>query len=259
MPAGWRSRLGILKTSVPDLFAKAPPKEQPLQLPLLLPVLPPDQGLISRAVGLFASFGDLREINQLMDGAGSVTDMASRVHDPLRTRIRATIAQEQQFASQTELAKPRGDRTQTGGKSLPSRRNSTDFARRHPAEPGNRSCWAKSRPTCGQWEMSVHREYIHFLESVIIHGCGPPGGDRASFLAFPRFGERQRSDTFAKRGGGISFCFCAASSPPFCWHWSWSWDSSANSVRWQLLPAFLLPELPWLCKPLSFRLPPISF
>jgi small-conductance mechanosensitive channel len=166
---GLEKQIGDLKTLVPDLFAKAPAKgaTPATSAPLANPAS--GSGLISETVSLFSSFGDLREINRLVDGAGGVMDMANRVHDPLRTRIRATIAQEQQIAGQSG--------SQNAAAADQDRRNIAALTEQFQqisrvAIPLSQeiALLGEIQANLRQWEMSVHRQYIHLLESVILHG-----------------------------------------------------------------------------------------
>ncbi len=166
---GLEKQIGDLKTLVPELFAKAPAKGATPATPAPPANPASGSGLISETVSLFASFGDLREISRLVDGAGGVMDMASRVHDPLRTRIRATIAQEQQIVSQTA--------SQNAVAAEQDRRNIAALTEQFQqisrvAIPLSQeiSLLGEIQANLRQWEMSVHRQYIHLLESVIIHG-----------------------------------------------------------------------------------------
>ena len=166
---GLEKQIGDLKTLVPDLFTKAPAKGATVAVPAPPANPASGSGLISETVSLFASFGDLREISRLVDGAGGVMDMASGVHDPLRNRIRATIAQEQQIASQAG--------SQNAVAADQDRRNIAALTAQFEqisrvAIPLSQeiALLGEIQANLRQWEMSVHRQYIHVLESVIIHG-----------------------------------------------------------------------------------------
>jgi hypothetical protein len=164
---GLQNEVDELRKSFPDLFAKAPAKE-----PASAPSSPPanssvGSGLFSQAGALFTRLGDLREINQLIDGAARVSEMARNVQSPLRIKLRATIAQGRNLANQpipqdsASVEASRGKVT-----SLTAQFKQISSATFPLAQEIILldECQASLR----QWEVSVHRGYIHILESFLI-------------------------------------------------------------------------------------------
>jgi small-conductance mechanosensitive channel len=164
---GLRKQIDDLKTSVPDLFAKAPSKGVPSP-----PSAPPSNsspgtGLLTQMVSLFSSFGDLREINQLVSGAGNVREMANQLHTPLRAKLHTTIAQGHELANQTPPPTPatmEEERQKINALTAQFKQISSA------AIPLSQEIvlLGEIQGNLGQWEVSVHRGYIRVLESVIV-------------------------------------------------------------------------------------------
>lgn len=162
---GLQRQVDDLKTLVPDVFAKVPAKGS-------LPApsnSPPGTatGLISQAVSLFSSVGDQRDISQLIDGAGRVSDMATKLHDPLRANVRAAIAQERALESNPAPKSPaelQVDRQKVAALTAQFRQISKV------AIPLSQeiALLAEIQANLRQWDISVHRGYIHLLESVMV-------------------------------------------------------------------------------------------
>ena len=164
---GLQEEIGQLKKSVPDLFAKAPLKEAPSASSS-----PPSgpsggSGLFSQAATLFSRLGDQREINQLIHGATRVSEMARAVQSPLRTRLRATIAQGRNFANQPTpkgLASIEANRATIT--SLTAQFKQISSATLPLAQ--ETILLDESQASLRAWEVSVHRGYIEILESFLI-------------------------------------------------------------------------------------------
>ena len=165
---GLQKEIDELKKSVPDLFAKVPAKEAPSAPSSPPPNSSEGSGLFGQAATLFSRLGDLREINQLIDGASSVSEMAREVQSPLRTKLRATIAQGRNLANQPTPQDPasmeanRGTITsltaqfkQISGASLPLTQEIILLD--------------ESQANLRQWELSVRRGYTHILELFLSH------------------------------------------------------------------------------------------
>ena len=118
-------------------------------------------------VSLFSSFGDLREIDQLIDGAGRVSEMANRLRSPLRAKLRAMIAQGRDLANQTTPQNPatvEEDRRKITALTTQFKQisNATIPLTQEIVLLG------EIQVNLRQWEASVHRGYIRILESVLI-------------------------------------------------------------------------------------------
>ena len=164
---GLQKEIDDLKKSVPDLFAKAPAKGTPSAPSSPPPNSSEGSGLFSQAATLFSRLGDLREINQLIDGAGRVSEMAREVQSPLRTKLRATIAQGRDLANQPTPQDPasmEADRAKIT--SLTTQFKQISNATIPLAQ--EIILLDESQASLRQWEASVHRGYIHILESFLI-------------------------------------------------------------------------------------------
>jgi small-conductance mechanosensitive channel len=164
---GLPKQIDDLKTLVPDLFAKGPAKGAP-SASTSPSSSPPGSGLISQSVSLLSSFGDLREIHQLVDGAGDVMEMAKRLHSPLRARIQSTIAEERQLANPATASNAAASQDNRGKIiALTAQFKQISTA----AIPLNQeiALLGDVQANLQQWEASVHRQYIHLLESVVVH------------------------------------------------------------------------------------------
>jgi len=172
---GLRSQIDDLKKSVPDLFAKVPGKEAAPAVPSSPPASSSSStGLIGQASILFSRLGDLREIRNLIDGAARVMTMARAVQSPLRTKLRATIDQGRGLAIQPPMPNP------PGGPS--DRQKMVSITAQFKQISGATLPLAQeiilldsSQASLRQWETSVHRGYLHTLESFLI---------RVAFLLF---------------------------------------------------------------------------
>lgn len=164
---GLQEEIDDLKKSVPALFAEAPGKET-----VSPPSSPPPgssegSGLISQASSVFSRSGDLREIKELIEGAGTVSALARQVQSPLRTRLRATVEQGRGLANPTAPQDPASMEAsrqkiislttqfrQISGTTIPLAQEIILLD----------ECQASLR----QWEDSAHRGYIQSLRSFLI-------------------------------------------------------------------------------------------
>jgi small-conductance mechanosensitive channel len=165
---GVQKEIDELKKSVPDLFAKAPAKEAGSALSTPSPTASAGAGLISQMSILFSRLGDLREVNQLMDDASSVIEMAREVQSPLRTKLRATIQQGRAMANQPTPQDPAG--MEASRREMASL--TTQFKQISEATlplTQEITLLEECQTSLRQWEDSVHRGYIHILESFLIH------------------------------------------------------------------------------------------
>ncbi len=164
---GLQKEIDELKKSVPDVFAKVPAKGTPSAPSTPPPTSSESSGLFSQAATLFSRLGDQREINQLIGGATHVSTAAREVQAPLRTKLRATIAQGRNLANQplpqdsagieanrATMDSLTGQFKQISNATLPLAQEIILLA----------ECQASLR----QWEISVHTGYIQILEAFII-------------------------------------------------------------------------------------------
>jgi small-conductance mechanosensitive channel len=164
---GLQKEIDDLKNSVPELFAKGPSKGAS-SAPSSPPSNPSQRsGLMSQVVSLFSSFGDLREIDQLIDGTGRVSEMASHLRSPLRDKVRAMIAQGYDLANYTtpqNLATMEEDRAKITA--LTAQFKQISKATVPLAQ--EIVLLGEIQVNLRQWEVSVHRGYLRTLESVLI-------------------------------------------------------------------------------------------
>jgi small-conductance mechanosensitive channel len=118
-------------------------------------------------VSLLSSFGALREINQLVSGAGTVTEMARQLHTPLRAKLHATIAQGHELANSTTQQDPAAmeeDRRKITALTAQFKQISKASI------PLSQEIvlLGEIQANLQQWEISVHEGYIRILESVLI-------------------------------------------------------------------------------------------
>ncbi len=165
---GLKKEIADLKKSVPELFAKTPAKEAPPAPSSPPPNASAGSGLFSQAATLFSRVGDLREINQLIDGATRVSEMAREVQSPLRTRLRATIAQGRNFANQP-LPQDAANREASRGTitSLTAQFKQISNATLPLAQ--EIIVLEESQASLRQWQVSVHRGYLQVLKSFLFH------------------------------------------------------------------------------------------
>jgi small-conductance mechanosensitive channel len=165
---GVQKEIDDLKKSVPDLFAKAPAIESGSGPSTPSPTASEGSGLISQMSILFSRLGDLREINQLMDDASRVIEMARGVQSPLRTKLHATIQQGRDMANQPTPQDPAGmEASRREMASLTAQFKQISAATLPLTQ--EITLLEESQTSLRQWEESVHRGYIHVLESFLIH------------------------------------------------------------------------------------------
>ncbi|MGO8787231.1 MAG: mechanosensitive ion channel domain-containing protein [Terriglobia bacterium] len=165
---GLEEEIAELKKSVPDLFAKTPLKDAPSASSSPPASSSGGSGLFSQAATLFSRLGDQREINQLIHGATRVSEMARAVQAPLRTRLRATIAQGRNFANQP---------TPQGLANIEANRATITSLTAQFKQLSNASLplaqeiilLDESQASLRAWQVSVHRGYIEVLESFVFH------------------------------------------------------------------------------------------
>jgi len=97
---GLEKEIDILKESVPDVFLKAPEKTATSARSGSPTTAPEGAGLTNQVSLLFSRIAGLRQIDQLMDGAAGVADMARQLQSPLRAKLRSTVQQGRDLANQ---------------------------------------------------------------------------------------------------------------------------------------------------------------
>ena len=164
---GLQKEIDDLKKLVPDVFVKAPAKATAAAPSGTPSYAPEGAGLISQVSLLFTRIGGLREVDQLMDGATGVADMARQLQSPLRAKLRATIQQGRDLANQPTPQDPA---------SLEANRRrmialTTQFKQISSATlPLTQEIvlLEETQGSLRQWESSVHNGYIRILEAVLI-------------------------------------------------------------------------------------------
>jgi small-conductance mechanosensitive channel len=95
---GLEGSINELQRSVPELTAGAKTEIKPPSTPVAMPA---STGLIGEVVQLYEQLNSMHQISLMMAETAHVKDVASRLHSPLQTTLRATIQQGQQLASQS--------------------------------------------------------------------------------------------------------------------------------------------------------------
>ena len=165
---GLQQEIADLKKTVPDIFvetagkgvASAPSNPQPGSAD--------GSGLIHQASVLFTRLGDLDAIQKLIQGAGTVTDLARQVQSPLRTRLRSTIDQGRGLANQPMPQDPAGTEA--------TRQQLTSLTAQFKQISATTIPLAQeiilldeSQASLQQWKDSVHQEYVQILRSFLTH------------------------------------------------------------------------------------------
>jgi small-conductance mechanosensitive channel len=164
---GLQREIDNLKTSVPDVFAKAPEKRAATAPSSSTLTAPEGAGVLNQVSLLFTRIAGLREVDQLMDGAAGVADMARRVQSPLRAKLRSTIQQGRDLANQPTPQDPT---------SLAAYRQKMISLTTQFKQIANATLPLTQeiilledvQANLRQWQSSVHSGYIHILEAVLI-------------------------------------------------------------------------------------------
>ena len=164
---GLEKEIDNLKESVPDVFAKAPEKTAASARSGSPPTAPEGAGLTSQVSLLFSRIAGLREVDQLMDGATGVADMARQVQSPLRAKLRSTVQQGRDLASQPTPQDPA---------SLEAYRQKMISITAQFKQIANATLPLAQeiilledvQANLRQWQSSVHSGYIHVLKGVLI-------------------------------------------------------------------------------------------
>jgi small-conductance mechanosensitive channel len=163
---GLQEEIDDLKKSVPTLSAGAPGKET-----APAPASPPPNsyersGLIRQASMVFSRSGDLHAIDQLIEGANTVSAMAHQVQSPLRTRLRATIEQGRSLATRPAPQDPASmEATRQRIISLTTQFKQISAATIPLAQ--EIILLDESQASLRQWEDSAHRGYTQALRSFL--------------------------------------------------------------------------------------------
>ena len=156
-----------LKESVPDVFAKAPQKgaaTAPSSSPL---AAPEGVGVINQVSLLFTRIAGLREVDQLMNGAAGVADMARQLQSPLQAKLRSTVQQGRDLANQPTPQDPA---------SLEAYRQKMISITTQFKQIANATLPLTQeiilledvQANLRQWHSSVRSGYIHVLDAVLI-------------------------------------------------------------------------------------------
>jgi len=156
-----------LKKSVPDVFAKTPAKAAATATSGSPTYAPEGSGLITQVSLLFARIGGLRQVDQLIDGATEVADMARQLQSPLRAELRTTIQQGRDLANQPTPQDPASVEA--------NRRKMTALTAQF-KQIANATLpltqeivlLEESQGNLREWESSVHSGYLQILKAVLI-------------------------------------------------------------------------------------------
>ena len=156
-----------LKNSVPGVFAKTPSKAASAATASTPPAATEGTGLVSQTSLLFTRVAGLRDLNQLVEGATQVAEMARQVQTPLRARLRATVQQGRELTSQPPPQDPAGVEANRRKMTLLT----TQFKQiADAAVPLTQELIVldESQASLRQWESSIHSGYLRILETVAI-------------------------------------------------------------------------------------------
>ncbi len=165
---GLREEINDLKKSVPEIFATTPGKGAAPASSNSSATSSAGSGLISQVAAVFSRSGDVREIKQLIQGAGKVTELVRKVQSPLRTRLRATVEQGRSMSNQPAAQGPAS--MEAARQKMTSL--TTQFKRISAATiplAQEIILLDESQASLRQWEDSAHRGYIQTLRSFLIH------------------------------------------------------------------------------------------
>ena len=164
---GLQKEIDDLKKSVPDVFAKTPPKATAAATPSAPPAAAEGTGLISQTSLLFTRIAGLRDLNQLVTGVTEVADAARQVQTPLRARLRATIQQGRDLTNQPAPEDPAGAEANRRKMSLLTKQFKQIAGAAVPLTQEImvlEECQASLR----EWQSSIHSGYLRILETVAI-------------------------------------------------------------------------------------------
>jgi len=164
---GLQREIGNLKTSVPDVFAKAPEKRAATAPSGSSPTAPEGAGLTSQVSLLFSRIAGLREVDQLMDGAAGVADMARQLQSPLRSKLRSTVQQGRDLASQPTPKDP-ASMEASRQKMLSLTSQFKQIANATLPLTQEIILLEDVQANLRQWQSSLHSGYIHALKGVLI-------------------------------------------------------------------------------------------
>jgi small-conductance mechanosensitive channel len=163
---GLAKEIENLKSSLPDVFGKAPVKTAAPSNNSAA-AAPGGAGLISQIAILFNRVSDLREVNQLNHDAARVTDLARQLQDPLRSRLRITIQQGRDLASQLAPADAAG-REANRRQMIALTKQFKQLSSATIPLTQEIVLLQDSQASLVQWGASVHAGYIHILEAVMV-------------------------------------------------------------------------------------------
>jgi hypothetical protein len=165
---GLQKEIDDLKKLVPEIFAEAPGQPAPPGSSGSAFSSNPGSGLIDQASAVFSRVGDLREIDELIAGAGNVSADALQAQAPLRTRLRATIDQGNSLGAPTPSRNPaNGQALREKAIFLTARFKQISAATIPLAQESILldECQANLR----RWEESAKQGYTQFLRSFLVH------------------------------------------------------------------------------------------
>jgi small-conductance mechanosensitive channel len=164
---GLQKEIDNLKNSVPDVFAKAPEKKTATTPFSALPAAPEGVGVISQVSLLFTRTAGLREVDQLIDGAAGVADMARHLQSPLRAKLRSTIQQGRDLANQPTPQDPASVEA-TRRKMISLTAQFKQIANATLPLTQEIILLEDTQISLRQWQSSVHSGYLRILEAVLI-------------------------------------------------------------------------------------------
>ena len=162
---GLQNEINNLKKSVPAIFTDAPAKEA-AGIANSSPSPSEGSGLMSQGSMMLAKMEDLRAVKQLIEDAGTVSNMAGQVQSPLRVRLHATIEQGRGVANQPTSQDAAGmEATRQKMTFLTVRFKQISSATIPLAQ--EMMVLDESQASLRQWEDSVNRGYTHTLISFL--------------------------------------------------------------------------------------------
>jgi small-conductance mechanosensitive channel len=164
---GLEKEIDNLKESVPDVFAKAPEKTAASARSGSPPTAPEGLGLTSQVSLLFSRIAGLREVDQLMDGAAGVADMARQLQSPLWAKLRSTVQQGRDLANQPTPQDP-ASMEASRQKMISLTTQFKQIANATLPLTQEIILLEDIQANLRQWQSSVHSGYIHALKGFLI-------------------------------------------------------------------------------------------
>jgi small-conductance mechanosensitive channel len=173
---GFEGSIDELARSVPEIQtdANAQKPAEPAKAPTNAPGPAESSGLIGQLASLYAQMENMRAIDRLLSENARIAQVASNLREPLRTQIRATLAQGQQLSNQAQSGAPVKPGTQAPDYEALTRQFNEQAAALLPLTE-ELAVLDQSRANLTQWHNSISNESKHGLLLLLT---------RVIFIAF---------------------------------------------------------------------------